>query len=145
MSVAFLEISPYNKLKMYICKKPKKKCRFRDAGKFFFKLNSVILSNFFSIFFCCFHITADAIPSLQFLEKQNNNDRRVLVLEHSILTLMISRVQVQGVLLDYMFLKIYFNNRSNLTIYSFYNSSEFFESYCTAFVGSSTFFLNSQK
>ena len=53
-----------NKLKMYMCKKPKKKCRFRDAGKFFFKLNSVILSNFFSIFFCCFHITADAIPSL---------------------------------------------------------------------------------
>ena len=64
MSVAFLEISPYNKLKMYMCKKPKKKCRFRDAGKFFFKLSSVILSNFFSIFFCCFHITADAIPSL---------------------------------------------------------------------------------
>ena len=63
MSVAFLEISRYNKLKMYMCKKPKKKCRFQDAGKFFFKLNSVILSNFFSIFFCCFHIAADAIAS----------------------------------------------------------------------------------
>ena len=63
MSVAFLEISRYNKLKMYMCKKPKKKCRFQYAGKFFFKLNSVILSNFFSIFFCCFHIAADAIAS----------------------------------------------------------------------------------
>lgn len=28
MSVAFLEISPYNKLKMYMCKKPKKNAAF---------------------------------------------------------------------------------------------------------------------